>query len=117
MFYDEINVNKGLRERNRKLNKKIKKRQEVKEHQVGVVRFIVFENQRTAKINGRLTYVGKENLYGLQIENKLFYEKDGKLRYVYINKKNCKVLKKFHEVPEWASPLLIEEYDKNNQES
>ena len=105
-------MNTGLSIRLHKFKKKKKKRETVKDSQVGLCRFILFKNTRIEKVNGCFTYLGTVKIEGLQIENKLYYDdENGKPRYVYINKHGAKVLQRFNGVPDWASDRLRKKYE------
>ena len=50
-------------------------------------------------------------LFGLQIENKLYYVgEDNKLHYHYLNTKGDKIIEVFDDIPNDTNPLLIEKF-------
>lgn len=104
-------MNKGIMIRNNKLKHKAKKAHSVKPGQENICRFIVLKNQLTGFVNCRRTYLGTQIIEGLQIKNKLYYIKDDVVHFCFINKKNTKILKKFTDVPTWATQPLIEKYN------
>ena len=105
-------MNKGLQIRNKKLQKKRELRKTIKPYQENICRFIKVKNPKTEKINGKFKFVGFVFLYGLQIENKMYYIKEGKVGYIYLNKKNLKILKKFKEIPSDTPQPLIDMFNK-----
>lgn len=84
--------------------------------QIGLCRFIEFRNIEHPKVNGHFTnHAIFTNLQGLQIEHKFLYIQNGKIIKIMINKRNAKILKTFDGIPEWADPLLIEQYETFNK--
>ena len=112
-------MNRGLEIRNQKRKKNLQNQNTVKSHQKGVCRFIELKNLRSIKINRTYQYV-IEHLFGLQVENKLFYVKDGKEHYVNINKKGTSVKTIYSENEiENFDPILLKRYNafKNSLEA
>lgn len=93
--------------------KKVKKRNTVKNNQIGVCRFIDFRNPKTERVNGKYRFAGFETLTGLQIENKLYYMENGKEQYVFMNKPQAKVFV-FYSEDEIHNfhPLLLQRYNE-----
>lgn len=102
-------MNKGLMIRNNKLKKKAKKRNEVKEEQKGLCRFIEFKYEVIKKVNGKFKHIGSNLDKGLQIENKV-YLLNGK--YKFINNKGLKIKQIYEDVPSWANDKLTKQYKK-----
>lgn len=103
-------MNRGLEIRNKKRKENVQSQNTVKANQKGVCRFIDFKNLRSTKTDGRFKFI-PEILSGLQIENKLFYVKDGKEHYVKINKKGTSVKAVYSENEiENFDPILLKRY-------
>ena len=108
-------MNKGLEIRAKKLKRKAKKRNTVKEKQIGLCRFIEFRNPRTQRVNGRYQFVGFQTVTGLQIENKLYYVENDKEKYVFMNKPQAKVLVIYNESEiHNFHPILLGRYNEIN---
>lgn len=83
----------------------------LKPNQIGVCRFIDFKNPKTGMKNGKLNFLGFDNIFGLQIEHKLYYIKDGKEHWLCINKKRSAVLTIYSENEiENFHPILLKRY-------
>lgn len=80
-------MNKGLEIRKAKLEKKAKKRYEVKVDQVGVERKVEITYIELKRINGKYERF-KRVREGIQKENKVYFENN---TFVYINKKGTKI--------------------------
>ena len=115
-MYKTTNVNKGLAIRNKKLNKKIEKRNTITKDQEYLCKFVKVKNPKTGYKNHKRTFEGVEIIYGLQVQKKVFYTKNGELHYIARNKKGCIVLKSYKPLPDWASPELISLYNKKKEE-
>ena len=100
-------MNRGLEIRQKKLEKNAKKRHEIKERQVNLVRFVTIRWEVIERINGKYRRTGNATANGLQIENKV-YMMDG--HYKFINSKSVKIMEIYKEIPEWASEELINKY-------
>lgn len=107
----EKRTNKGIAKRDAKLKKNSIKRNAVKPEQENLCRFARLKNKTTDIIHGKRAFCGFKKINGLQIENKLYYAENGKLRYVFVNKHGNKITKTYPEIPEWADPLLVEKYN------
>ena len=105
-------MNKGLQIRNKKLQKKREMRKTIKPSQENVCRFVKVKNPKIEKVNGKFKFIGFEILFGLQIENKMYYKKGEKEGYIYLNKANLKILKKFKEIPSDTPQILIDMFNK-----
>ncbi len=104
-------MNKGLQIRSKKLAKKAQTRYTVKPDQIGLCRFIDFKNPKTAKIKGKAQFLGFQNIFGLQIEHKLFYIQNDEISWFYINKKRASILTIYSENEiENFHPLLLKRY-------
>lgn len=101
-------MNIGLKIRNNKLAKHKKKCRVLKPKQEGLCRFVEFNFETFAKINGKLTHTGNESAKGLQIKNKIFL---GKGRYKFVNNINLHIVKKYGSIPNWAGEDLIQMYN------
>lgn len=113
-------MNRGLQIRAKKLSKKTQKRNTIKPNQVGVCRFIDFKNPETGMKNGKLDFLGFHNVFGLQVEHKLYYIEDGKEHWLYINKKRASILTVYSENEiENFDPILLKRYHdfKSKQEN
>ena len=106
-------MNKGIEIWLKNKKKKAKKRNTVKENQVGICRFVDFRNPKTQRINGKYRFVGFETLTGLQIENKLYYIENGQEHYVFMNKPQAKVFVVYseNEIHNFH-PLLLQRYNE-----
>lgn len=103
-------MNKGLQIRRNKLNKKAKKRAEIKECQKDLVCFVEYSELVIERINGKYrrpttSIVGR----GLQIQNKIFLENG---RYKMVNRSSLKITKRYNEIPDWANQKQKEMYHK-----
>ena len=106
-------MNKGLEIRAKKLEKKAKKRNTVKNTQMGVCRFISFNNPLIQRINGKYKFIGFQVIDGLQIENKLYYVENDKISYIFMNKQRAKILKIYNESEiDTFHPLLLKRYSE-----
>lgn len=106
-------MNKGLDIRNRKIQKNLKKCNEIKEDQLNLCRFVSIKYEDIQRINGKYRHLGSINADGLQIKNRV-YLLDGK--YKMVNGKSVKVKKIYDDIPTWATSELIEKYNKFNKE-
>ena len=70
------------------------------------------KNPKIEKVNGKFKFIGFEIIFGLQIENKMYYKKGEKVGYIYLNKANLKILKKFKEIPSDTPQPLIDMFNK-----
>lgn len=102
-------MNKGLEIRDKKLKRKLQKRNEIKEAQKGLVRFIDVKWEVIERVNGKYVHTGQKNGSGLQIENRV-YLTDG--HYKMLNSKSMKITKIYDEVPTWATEDLIEMWNE-----
>lgn len=111
-------MNKGIEIWLNKRKKKTQKRNTVKDNQIEICRFINFKNPKTERVNGKYRFAGFETLTGLQIENKLYYVKNEKECYVFINKSRAKVLRVYSddEIHNFH-PLLLQRYSKTKNAS
>lgn len=106
-------MNKGLEIRAKKLEKREKKRNTVKSTQMGVCRFISFNNPLIQRISGKYKFIGFQVIDGLQIENKLYYIKNDKISYIFMNKQRAKILKIYNESEiDTFHPLLLKRYNE-----
>lgn len=104
-------MNKGLQIRAKKLNKKSQKRHTVLPNQIGVCRFIDFKNPKTGMKNGKLNFLGFQNIFGLQVEHKLYYIENGEEHWLYVNKKRSSILTVYSESEiENFNPILLKRY-------
>jgi len=103
------NINKGMSIRNNKLKKKAIKRNQVKEDQENICRFITITYQVIEKVNNKYKRTGSKTVNGLQIENKVYLVDNS---YKFINSKGVRIKECFNEIPGWASKQLIEKYEK-----
>ena len=85
------------------------KRNTVKEEQENLCRFITIHYQVISKINGKYKKTCSETVDGLQVRNRV-YLKNGK--YKLINSKGVRIVKKFQDIPEWATEELINKYNE-----
>lgn len=85
-------MNKGLEIRDKKRQRKSKKRATIKNNQKGKCRFVCFLNPETGMRNGKACFLGRREIRGLQIENKLFYIDCGIIKQKFINKQGGKIL-------------------------
>jgi len=106
-------VNKGLEIRQKKLEKNCQKRNEKKECQVGLVRFIDISWEVIERVNGKYKHIGRKSGQGLQIENRVFLL-DG--HYKMVNSKAMKITKIYDGIPDWATEELREKYTKKMSE-
>lgn len=104
------NLNKGLKIRNEKIKKKAKKRNEIKESQLDVCRFVTIRYEVIERVNGKYKRTENKTVNGLQIKNKVFLV-DG--HYKMINSKSVKKTKTWDSIPEWATDDLISKYNSN----
>ena len=85
-------MNKGLEIRNKKRQHKAKRRTTIAKSQRGVCRFVCFLNPETGLKNGKACFLGRREIKGLQIEDKLFYIENQTIRFKFINKQGGKIL-------------------------
>ena len=103
-------LNKGLQIRKNKLNKKAKKRAEVKPEQENLVCFVEYSEKIIERINGKYRRPTESRTgRGLQIQNKIFLA-DG--RYKMVNRTSLKITKRYEIIPEWATQKQIDMYDQ-----
>ena len=104
--------NPGLYYRDKKRKQKIKILHTIKDPQKGKCFFARVRNPIKIKEYGNKFYCGKEILFGLVIENKVFYvsKEDGEMHYIYTNKSGFKLLDTYDGIPEWAQQPLIDKY-------
>ena len=107
-----MSKNKGVEIRNKKLKRKSKKRYTVFSGQKGVYRFVKMQNFQVKRLWSGEYEKKKEEINGLQVENRVYYEKHGVLKSVYLNKDGCKILYNYPNLPDWAGNLLKEKYEQ-----
>ena len=100
-------MNKGLRKRNKKLQKNFKQMIQIKENQEHLVRFIECEYADIQKVNGKYKFQSMISTHGLQIRNRC-YLPNGK--YKMVNNRGFRVKYAYHTIPEWADEVLIAMY-------
>ena len=106
-------LNKGMQIRKNKLDKKTKKRTEIKPEQKGLVCFVEYSEKIIERVNGKYrrptsSQIGK----GLQIENKILMANN---RYKMVNRTSLKITKRYDSVPEWATQQQIDIYNKTKE--
>ena len=103
--------NKGLYYRDKTRARKKEILHKIKDSQKGVCFFVKVRNPKTALIYGEKHFYGYEHIYGLLVENKVFYNKeDDSIHFIYANKRGFKILETFSDIPTWAKPSLIAKY-------
>lgn len=105
--------NKGLYYRDKTRKRKSEILHKVKDSQKNACFFAKVKNPKTGKLYGEKHFFGYEILYGLIIENKLYYlsEKDSSVHFAYTNKRGFKILQIFDDVPDWASSKLVDKFN------
>lgn len=107
--------NKGLYYRDKNRERKNKILHKIREKQQGACFFAKVLNPKTGFLYGETHFFGRETLFGLIIENKLYYTaNDNTTHFVYANKRGFKIIKIYDNIPEWASNELIEKYNYFN---
>lgn len=104
-------MNKGLSIRNKKIQKNLKKCNEIKEDQLNLCRFVSIKYENIQRVNGKYRHLGSVKADGLQIKNRV-YLLDGK--YKMVNGKSVKIKKIYDDIPTWATDELISKYNKLN---
>lgn len=102
------------RNRDKELQKKAKRRYSVNEDQRGVVRYVMLHNTRLLHIGLYSYRRQREDLNGVQVENKFYHIKDGAIRMLYINKPGNTVEHIYPSAPPpiWAKPELVALYEQ-----
>lgn len=100
-------MNKGLRKRNKKIQKNFKKMQEIKEEQEHLVRFIECSYADIKKVNGKYKFQKMVVTHGLQIKNRC-YLPNGK--YKMVNNRGFRIKYVYNTIPEWADDVLVSMY-------
>lgn len=103
-------MNKGLEIRNNKLKRKAEKRSTVKKEQQGLVRFVNIEWDVIERVNGKYKHTGSAKGRGLQVQNKVFLTTG---HFKYVNSKSVKITKIYDEIPDWATPALLERFQNS----
>lgn len=101
-------MNKGLEIREKKQSKQNRKRNIIKENQKGIIRFIEIEYMTFKRVNGKNRADKIVHGKGLQIENTC-YLVSGKRKL--LNASKTKILKKYSEIPKWATEELKKRYE------
>lgn len=105
-------LNKGLQIRNNKLLKKQKKRNTVKPEQVELCRFVEVQWEVIKRVNGKYRRTGRTYGKGLQIKNRVYLTNG---HFKMVNNKSFRINKKYKNIPDWATPELINKYKKFNR--
>lgn len=98
---------KGLEIRDKKLQKKAKKRAEIKPGQVNICRFVTIRYEVIERVNGKYRRTGNLTVNGLQIKNKVYLNNG---HYKQINSKSVKIMNTYTSIPEWAKEHLLALY-------
>ncbi len=96
-----------LERQKRKHEKFLKKMDDIKPEQIGLVRFVDFRIEKIELVDGKYQHTGREFGHGLQIENRIFL--DG-MNYKMVNRKSLKIINAYENVPDWATEELKEKY-------
>ena len=105
-------LNKGMQIRKNKLDKKAKKRAEIKPEQKGLVCFVEYSEKIIERINGKYRRpTSSQTGKGLQIENKILLANG---HYKMVNRTSLKITKRYEGIPEWATPKQIDIYNKKS---
>lgn len=103
-------LNKGMQIRKNKLDKKAKKRAEIKPEQKGLVCFVEYSEKIIERVNGKYRRpTSSQSGRGLQVENKILLA-DG--RYKMVNRTSLRITKRYDCIPEWATPTQADIYNK-----
>ena len=102
--------NKGLYYRDKAKKRKKEILHKVKNSQQNACFFVKVRNPKTGILYGEKHFFGYEKLFGLLIENKVFYMKDNSIHFIYANKSGFKILETYDNIPDWASTALIDKY-------
>ena len=104
-------LNKGMQIRKNKLDKKAKKRAEVKPEQKDLICFVEYSEKIIEKINGKYRRpTSSRKGTGLQIQNKIFLANG---HHKMVNRSSLKITKRFDGIPNWATPKQIDMYNQS----
>ncbi len=106
-------LNKGMHICKNKLDKKAKKRAEIKPEQKGLVRFVEYSEKILERANSkyRRPTISRSGR-GLQIENKILLAND---HYKMVNRTSLKITKRYDDVPKWATQKQAAIYNKTKE--
>lgn len=106
-------LNKGMQIRKNKLDKKAKKRAEIKPEQKGLVCFVEYSEKIIERVNGKYRRPTSNQCgRGLQIENKILLANE---RYKMVNRTSLKITKRYDSIPEWATQKQVDIYNKTKE--
>lgn len=103
---------KGLEIHDKKLQKKAKKRAEIKPSQLNICRFVTIRYEVIERVNGKYRRTGNQIVNGLQIKNKVYLNNG---HYKLINSKSVKIMNTYTSIPEWANEHLLSLYDSHKK--
>ena len=105
------------RDRDKELQKKAKRRYTVNDDQRGVVQYVMLHNTRLLHIGLYSYRRQREDLNGVQVENKFYHVKNGVVRMLYINKPGNAVEQVYPSdpPPRWAKPELVALYEEKKK--
>lgn len=88
----------------------------VQSNQKHRVVFVKFLNRQEISPRRFVKFTKYKEINGLEVENRLFFVKNGVLQFCYLNKKGCKVLHFYEGIPRWAEEELRALYAKKKEE-
>lgn len=110
-YGEKTTLNKGLQIRKNKLDKKAKKRAEVKPEQQNLVCFVEYNEKIIEKINGNYSHPKRScKGAGLQIQNKIYLANG---HYKMVNRSTLKITKQYEGIPAWATDKQIDMYNQS----
>ena len=103
--------NKGMQIRKNKLDKKAKKRAEVKPEQKDIVCFVEYSEKIIEKINGKYRRpTNNRKGTGLQIQNRIVLANG---HHKMVNRSSLKIIKRLEGIPQWATQEQIKMYNQS----